>query len=116
MIFVTKYRKKILTGKVGKDVKQYLFEAAMLSRANIIKMETDEGHVHLLLCYTADQSISMLAKDLKQYSTYKMWQEHNALLREHFWKRKNLWSDGYFACSIGQVSQKIVEQYIQNQG
>jgi putative transposase len=32
------------------------------------------------------------------------------------WKRQILWSDGYFACSIGQVSQKTIEHYIQNQG
>ncbi len=28
-------------------------------------------------------------------------------------ERENLWSDGYFAASIGQVSQTTIEQYIE---
>ena len=34
-------------------------------------------------------------------------------LTKHFWKENTFWSDGYFACSIGQVSQDIIEKYIQ---
>ena len=31
------------------------------------------------------------------------------------YRKQDLWSDGYFVCSIGQVSQTTVERYIQNQ-
>ncbi|MBO6159361.1 MAG: transposase, partial [Firmicutes bacterium] len=31
-------------------------------------------------------------------------------------KKRILWSDGYFAASIGQVSQEIIERYIEEQG
>ena len=37
-------------------------------------------------------------------------------LVKQFWKEKTFWSDGYFACSIGNVSKDIIEKYIQNQG
>ena len=30
--------------------------------------------------------------------------------------KKQFWGDGYFACSIGQVSKETIEKYIQNQG
>lgn len=53
---------------------------------------------------------------LKQYSTYQMWKIHGDCLSKQYWKHYILWSDGYFACRIGQVSQKIIEKYIQNQG
>ena len=53
---------------------------------------------------------------LKQYSTYQMWKFHKSYLTTQFWKRHILWSDGYFVCSIGQISQEIIEKYIQNQG
>ena len=33
-----------------------------------------------------------------------------------FWKEKTFWSDGYFSCSIGNVSKETIEKYIQNQG
>ncbi|MGO5275505.1 transposase [Holdemanella porci] len=37
-------------------------------------------------------------------------------LKTKYWKNKVSWSDGYFSCSIVQVSKDIIEKYIQNQG
>ena len=37
-------------------------------------------------------------------------------LKKQFWKENTFLGDGYFACSIGQVSKEIIEKYIQNQG
>ena len=51
---------------------------------------------------------------LKQVSTYKIWRQNNNeyYLRKHFWKQKIFWSEGYFACSIGNVSKEVIENYI----
>ena len=38
------------------------------------------------------------------------------ILEKHFWNERTLWGDGYFACSIGNVSKEIIEKYIQSQG
>ncbi|WP_103899153.1 transposase [Petrotoga halophila] len=32
------------------------------------------------------------------------------------YRKKTFWSDGYFACSIGNVSKETIEKYIQTQG
>ncbi|MDD6258243.1 MAG: transposase [Erysipelotrichaceae bacterium] len=37
-------------------------------------------------------------------------------LKQYYWKEKTLRSDGYFATSVGQVSQATIEHYIENQG
>lgn len=43
--------------------------------------------------------------------------ENNMIeLAKFFWKEKTFWSDGYFSCSIGNVSKETIEKYIQNQG
>lgn len=116
LIFVTKYRKKLFFGNVAADLKQFIYEVCNRYGYKIIQMETDKDHIHILLEYKPDVTVSSIAMKLKQYSTNKMWQYHRALLRKKYWKQKVLWSDGYFACSIGQVSQEIIEKYIQNQG
>ena len=77
-------------------------------------METDKNHI--LLEYSPKVSVSDIVKQLKQYSTYQMWNYHEEYLSKQYWKHKILWLDGYFACSIGQVSQEIIDKYIQNQG
>lgn len=117
LIFVTKYRKKIFkSDKRADDVKQFLYNATKKYGYEIIQMETDKDHVHILLEYSPKISVSDIVKQLKQYSTYQMWTYHEEYLSKQYWKHKTLWSNGCFACSIGQVSQKIVEKYIQNQG
>ena len=35
---------------------------------------------------------------------------------KHFWKEHTFWTDGYFACSVGNVSEEILKRYIENQG
>lgn len=79
-------------------------------------METDKDHVHILLSYKPDVKVSIIVKELKQYSAYQMWLHYSDILQTVYWKKETLWSDGYFACSIGQVSQDIIEKYIQNHG
>lgn len=117
LIFVTKYRKQIFkSNKRADDVKQFLHDAVKKYGYVIIQMETDIDHVHMLLEYSPKVSVSDIVKQLKQYSTYQMWNYHEECLSKQYWKHKILWSDGYFACSIGQVSQEIIEKYIQNQG
>ena len=115
LIFVTKYRKKIFkSNKLADDVKQFLYDATKKYSYEIIQMETDKNHI--LLEYSPKVSVSDIVKQLKQYSTYQMWNYHEEYLSKQYWKHKILWLDGYFACSIGQVSQEIIDKYIQNQG
>ncbi len=117
LIFVTKYRKKIFkSDKRANDMKQFLHDISQTYDYEIIQMETDKDHIHILLSYHPNVSISNIVKQLKQYSTYQMWKYHEEYLSKQYWNHKLLWSDGYFACSIGQVSQKVIENYIQNQG
>ena len=66
--------------------------------------------------YNPNVSVSYIVKQLKQYSANQMWKHNEMFLSKQYWKHHVFWSDGYFACSIGQVSQEIIEQYIQSQG
>lgn len=36
-------------------------------------------------------------------------------LSKCFWKERTFFSDGYFLASIGNVSQEILKEYIENQ-
>ena len=37
-------------------------------------------------------------------------------LSKQYWKKKIFWSDGYFACSIGEVSSATIQKCIESQG
>lgn len=116
IILVTKYRKPILVDIFRDDIKQYIFDTCIRYHWYIKRMETDRDHIHILLQYNPTDSISKIISLLKQHSTYLAWKHYSHMLRQHYWKEKTLWSDGYFAASVGQVSQQTIEHYIENQG
>lgn len=115
LIFVCKYRKKLLL-KVGDDIKTEIESIANHYGWQIIEQEIDQDHIHILIRYSPKWSILEIVRLLKQLTTYRMWQKHNEYLSQPFWKEGAFWSDGYFSCSIGNVSKEIILKYIQEQG
>ncbi|MGG3987495.1 IS200/IS605 family transposase [Bacillus smithii] len=115
LIFVCKYRKKLLL-KVGDDIKTEMESIANHYGWQIIEQEIDQDHIHILIRYSPKWSILEIVRLLKQLTTYRIWQKHNEYLSQHFWRERTFWSDGYFSCSIGNVSKEIILKYIQEQG
>lgn len=114
LIFVCKYRKKLLL-KVGDDIKTEIESISNRYGWQIIEQEIDQDHIHVLIRYSPKWSILEIVRLLKQLTTYRIWQKHNEYLSQHFWKERTFWSDGYFSCSIGNVSKDIIQKYIQEQ-
>ena len=112
LIFVCKYRKKLLL-KVGDDIKTEIESISNRYGWQIIEQEIDQDHIHILIRYSPKWSILEIVRLLKQLTTYRIWQKHNEYLSQHFWKERTFWSDGYFSCSIGNVSKEIIQKYIQ---
>ena len=61
-------------------------------------------------------SVSKIVNLMKSYTTYHIWKRYPNYLRKHFWKEHTFWTDGYFACSVGNVSEEMLKKYIENQG
>ena len=116
IVLVTKYRKPLLKGCIADDVKQKIYDICKRKGYDIIAMETDKDHIHLLIGYDATDMVCDIVKLLKQEITYYLWQKYPDYLSRQYWKRKVFWSDGYFVCSIGEVSSSIIQKYIESQG
>jgi len=115
LIFVCKYRKNLLL-KVGDDIKTEIESISNRYGWQIIEKEIEQDHIHILIRYSPKWSILEIVRLLKQLTTYRIWQKHNEYLSQYFWKERTFWSDGYFSCSIGNVSKEIIQKYIQEQG
>ena len=116
IVLVTKYRKKLLKGSITDDVKQKIFDIADTRGYEIIAMETDKDHVHFLIDYDTTDRVCDIVKIVKQETTYYLWQKYGSFLSKQYWKKRIFWSDGYFACSIGEVSSATIQKYIESQG
>ena len=116
IVLVTKYRKQLLRGSIADDVKQKILDIANANGYEIIAMETDKDHIHFLLSYDTTDRVCNIVKTVKQQTTYYLWQKYDSFLPKQYWKKKIFWSDGYFACSIGEVSSATIQKYIESQG
>ena len=116
IVLVTKYLKQLLQGSIADDVKQKILDIANTRGYEIIAMETDKDHIHFLLSYDATDRVCDIVKIVKQETTYYLCKKYNSVLSKQYWKKKIFWSDGYFACSIGEVSSATIQKYIESQG
>lgn len=116
IVLVTKYRKRLLQDGVAEFVKKAVNHLAEQNHWNIIAMETDKDHIHILLEYDATERICDIISILKRQITHYLWIRYKTFLSRHYWKKHTFWSDGYFVCSIGEVSSATIEKYIVEQG
>lgn len=116
LIFVTRFGEKHPEVWFWECIKQVLYKECYTRGVTIIRMESDVDHIHLLIEYPPTLSISSLVHNLKQVTTYRLWDSYPGYMKKHYWSKRTLWSGGYFACSVGNASKETVEQYIANQG
>ena len=117
LIFVCKYRKKFfLNPAISHKIKQLSFEICNKHNINIEYMEADKDHIHYMIEYEPTISISKITNLMKSYITFHIWETEYVYLKNYLWREKTFFTDGYFVCSIGNVSKEQLQKYIENQG
>lgn len=118
IIFSTKYRRKCLN-----EIKDIVLESfkyvESISEFKILYMELDKDHIHFLMTWKPSLSIKQVVSRMKQISTNFIYKDKVAKehLKKFYWgKKKRLWTGGYFVSTIGNVSEKTLEEYIKKQG
>lgn len=113
LVWVPKYRKKVLTGEVAIRVRDLLRQIAMEHELEVISGKVASDHVHMFIGYNPSQDISKIVQWLKGISSRVLLTEF-AHLKKQFWGR-HLWARGYLAVSSGNVTDEIIQQYINEQ-
>ena len=113
IVWITKYRKQIKRGEIGKRVRDLIRQTCASLDVYIVKGHVSKDHVHLLVSVPPKLAVSELVKRLKGRSSRKLLEEFGEL-RKVYWGR-HLWARGYFAASTGNVTDEIIAEYIEKQ-
>lgn len=117
LIFVCKYRKPLLENKeISDDIKRLSTEISKTHNISIRYMETDKNHIHYMIETSPNVNLSNFIRMLKSYTSYLIWKLHKKNLSKYIYCKQSFWAGGYFICSVGDVSAKILKEYIENQG
>jgi len=109
LILVVKYRKQLLLGEMGEFVKRNVLDISEASDFSVEEMEIDKDHIHILLTISPKYAIGQHVRRIKQQTNKFIWRQYPNL-------RRQFWVDGYFVCSVGNVSADTIRKYIQEQG
>lgn len=113
LVFIPKYRKRILIGKVAIRIRSLMYEACEMNRWWIHEIEVKRDHVHIMIQIKPADRLSEVVRILKGGSSEKIQKEFPEL-EEFVWGRK-FWSDGYFAETSGKLNETRLRAYIRDQ-
>ena len=112
-VFLTKYRKPVFRGDVGKRLRELIREICRTNDIEILKGNIRPDHVHLLLSVPPHLSPSAVMKAIKGKTSHHLLRDWRQL-RKEFWGR-HLWARGYFAATTGNVTDDLIAKYIEMQ-
>jgi putative transposase len=113
LVWITKYRKPILSGVIAKRLRELIREICIAMDIEIIKGHISKDHVHLFVSVPPYHSVSTVLKRVKGKTSRRLLSE-SKMLAKQCWGR-HLWARGYFAASSGNVTDEVIAQYIEMQ-
>ena len=113
LVWITKYRKKLLRGDVATRLRQIVRDICAELEVEIIKGHIGKDHVHVFVSCPPHISSSQLMQLIKGKSSRKLLQEYSHLKRE-CWGR-HLWARGFFVASSGNITDEMIVEYIEAQ-
>lgn len=113
LVWIPKYRKRVLRGPLARRLYELLKQCADMNQWTIDELNVQVDHVHLLVQLSPKEAVAH-AMQIMKGGTSKVIRQEFPELDEFLWG-DSLWADGYFAESVGRVTEARIKAYIQNQ-
>lgn len=114
LIFVAKYRRKIFDQDAIERLRGYFASVCADFDVELVEMDGEQDHVHLLINYPPKLAVSNLVNSLKGVSSRLLRRDRPDIADRYYYKGV-LWSPSYFAASCGGAPLSIIKQYIEQQ-
>lgn len=98
---------------MGDRVKEIILELASALDCEIVAVETDVDHVHVLVRLKPTHQISKIAHRFKGVTARRMFQEFPRI-KNRLWGG-HLWSPSYYVATVGGAPLSTVKAYVESQ-
>jgi len=112
IIWIPKYRKKLIYGNLRRYLGEVLRELALQKESTIIEGHLMGDHVHLLISIPPKYAVSQVVGYLKGKSAIHIARTYAG--RRRNFTGQNFWARGYFVSTVGR-DEETVKKYIKNQ-
>ena len=112
VVFIPKYRKKVLYGQLRKRLGEVLGRLAQHKESEIEEGHLMADHVHMMISIPPKHSVAQVMGYIKGKSAIHIarnfGENRRNFVGQHFWAR------GYFVSTVGR-DEKVIREYIQQQ-
>ncbi len=113
LIFVPKYRYKILEGKIASRVENCIRAFSEQKGVEIIELNVQIDHVHLFAMIPPKISVSDYLGTGKGRTAIRIFNQFKQLKEKTYWGN-HFWTKGYCVDTIG-LDEKMIRKYINYQ-
>jgi len=113
IVFVPKYRFRILTGEVAHEVERCIRAFVEQQKAVLVELSIQVDHVHLLVFVPPKISISNFVGVLKGRTAIRVFNRFRKLKNKPYWGN-HFWSRGYCVDTVG-LDEEMVRKYVKYQ-
>ena len=111
VIWIPKYRRKVIFGDLRKKVGRILRELCEQKNIDLLEGHAMDDHVHLCLSIPPKYSVAFAVGFLKGKSAVRI---HRELLHERRMSGLHFWATGYWVSTVGR-DENAVRRYIREQ-
>ena len=113
IVWVPKYRYRVLTGAVGREVFDCIQIYSSRLGCQVIELNVQADHVHLLIKVPPKQSISNLMGAVKGRSAIRVFKQFPYLKKRPYWGN-HFWAKGYCVDTVG-LDADMIRKYVKYQ-
>ena len=113
IVWVPKYRYRVLQGGVKREVEKTLHVYSGRLGCEIVELNIQPNHVHLLIKVPPKRSISELMGILKGKAAIQVFRQFPKLKGRPYWGN-HFWARGYCVDTVG-LNEEMVRKYVRFQ-
>ncbi len=113
IVWVPKYRLRILKGTIKELVEQDIRMLCEWKSCEVAELNVQEDHIHLLVSVPPKVSISKLMGTLKGKIAIKLFKSYPKLKKKPYWGN-HFWARGYFVSTVG-LDEEMIKKYVKYQ-
>ncbi len=113
IVFVPKYRFRVLTGAIAKLVGRDIRMLSEWREVVVWELSVQPDHVHLVCSIPPKVSVSKFMGLLKGKLAIKLSKSYPKIRQKPYWGN-HFWARGYFVSTVG-VDEEMIRRYVRHQ-
>ncbi|MFC1668676.1 IS200/IS605 family transposase [Chlamydiota bacterium] len=114
LVWVTKYRLKLLNPGLRDHLQKILYRSSkLMPGVEIQELRIHQEHVHMMVVIPPSYAVSEVVGRMKAQSS-SIFRKRYRLFKDVYREKDIVWSPGYFVSTVG-INEQIIKNYIKYQ-